>query len=197
MNERTNEIGVAKRSSRYKMGAVAAVAATGLVGVAIAATSATAESQVEARGSSQAAAALTSRARDTVGTLLARGTVPSAAENSQLKSSPAVTGNNGDLSRARVIDPPAGVEKGSRWFVVPTADATGRACLDTGKSVACGSPELLATSGIATARVDRPDTDARQPRVWAPGGTLTLSGIVPSDIAEVVAVGGSGAVSKR
>lgn len=179
-------------STRVRYG-IAAVALAGAAAVAV--SSASAGSPAAGVVEHADVTALTARANRTVDTILARGSAPTAGDIVRLKASPAVTSGNGDVSRARAITPPAGADKGQPWYLVPSADASGRVCLDAGATgVACGTAALVATTGLATTRIDNPNSDANP---WGPGGTAHTSGIVPPDVTEVVAVDTNGVVSKR
>jgi hypothetical protein len=128
-------------------------------------------------------ALLVDRANQAVGSLLARGTPLTAEERAALKTSPGVAEYKGDLDRARSFTPPQGAAAKEPWLIIPAGDGSGGACIEAGNGLACGGPDLVASAGVAVAKVSRP---ADSVSLYAPGGRLHMSGFVPDNITSIV-----------
>jgi hypothetical protein len=133
-----------------------------------------------------AATSLVDRAHQAAGSLLERGTPLSPDERATLKTSPGVAEYKGNLDLARSLTPPPGAAAKASWAIIPAGDGSGGACIDVGDGLACGGPDLVASSGVAVTRITRPDRDARITSPWAPGGRVQLSGFVPENVTSVV-----------
>lgn len=133
-----------------------------------------------------AATSLVDRANQTAGSLIERGTLLSPDERATLKTSPGVAEYKGNLDFARSLAPPPGAAVKGSWAIIPAGDGSGGACINVGDGLACGGPDLVASSGVAVTRITRPERDARITSPWAPGGRVQLSGFVPDNVTSVV-----------